>query len=247
MSSKSRIPLNFIFIGSLPIVAAGIFFLRPSGESKQKKDRPDGSYTTYHSSTGNTVINPTQISAPPTENGTQAATNLKTKASDRPSAEETDENKKRAEFWRGAKLPDELVTASLPVLQAAEPPIGSGSTRDTDFAKEVPGAFGAENEKFDYKRANELLYLWMTSDPEAASAWLSGQADFSTYDMAFGMIADSMALAGYPDIGNQWVDLIPSPKKREDARVGMYAGMYSRGEAIPAEIKGKVLNSDRID
>lgn len=87
----------------------------------------------------------------------------------------------------------------------------------------------------------------MTTEPDAASAWLSSQPDFSNYDMAFGMIADSMANAGFPDIGNQWVDLIPSPAKREDARVGMYAGMYSRGEKIPPEMDGKVANSDRID
>ena len=193
------------------------------------------------------MTNRTRISSPSTENDAKAATNLKTKASDRPSAEVTEGTNKRSEFWRGAKLPDELVAASLPLLQPAEPPPGSSVRSDTDFAREVPGAFGAEDEKFDYKRANELLYLWMTTDAQAASAWLSAQRDFSNYDMAFGMIADSMAYAGHPEIGNQWVDLIPSPKKRDDARVGMYAGMHSRGQKIPAEMAGKVANSDRID
>lgn len=247
MPSKSRIPRKFIFSGGLLIVAAGIFFVRPSGESAGKENRIHKSERAHDLSTGNIVNRSPQAPTHRPDDNTETPRNLKTKASDRPSAGESRESKRRAEFWRGAKLPEDLVAATLPVLRAAEPPSAPTAPDDIDFTTEVPGAFGDGQEKFDYKRANELLYLWMSTEPDAASAWISGQADFSTYDMAFGMIADSMAHAGYPDIGNQWVDLIPSPEKREDARVGMYAGMYSRGEEIPREMVGKVANSDKID
>lgn len=253
MSRQSRIPYSFMFVAGLLSVAVVIFFLRPSGESAGEEGEVLSLEKRNHSSTGHTVMSANQDTKYRThrrEEETDVTASLRTKASDRPSAEETEENKKRTEFWRGAKLPDDLMAASLPVLQAAERPPSSTSLTspsNADLSAAVPGAFQGQQEEFDYKRANELLYLWLTTEPEAASAWLSGQPDFSNYDMAFGMIADSMAHAGYPDIGNQWVDLIPSPDKREDARTGMYAGMVSRGENIPPEITAEVANSDRID
>jgi hypothetical protein len=248
MSSKSRIPRSAILIGvTFLVLIAASAFLRNVDETTEFEGAANIAANKSDRTTTISANGTSTASAPEATESGQTSRNLKTKASGRPSADESPEEKRRKEFWCGAKLPDELVAASLPLLQAAKAPASSPAKSNIDFSTEVPGAFGAEQEKFDYKRANELLYLWMTTEPDAASAWLSSQPDFSSYDMAFGMIADSMANAGFPDIGNQWVDLIPSPAKREDARVGMYAGMYSRGEKIPPQMAGKVANSDRID
>lgn len=180
------------------------------------------------------------------EAGITGEKNFKTKASQREQESGSNGLSARKEFWRGAKLPDDLIAASLPILEAAEPPASNASTIDRDFSNNVPSAFEDE-EAFDYKRANEELYLWLVTEPEAASAWLSGQKDLSKYDMAFGLVADAMGGAGRPDIGEEWAGLIPDSAKRNNALVDMYASMYSRGEPIPEKMRGQVIASDRID
>jgi|GEM_PF-3161992 len=182
----------------------------------------------------------------PNEKPDVQGTNLDTKFADRGKDSDTSVEASREKFWLGAKLPDGLLAASLPVLEAAVPPDSQALDREIDHSAEVSIAFGKED-TFDYKRANEILFLWLVTEPEAASAWLSEQADFSRYDMAFGLVADAMGQAGRADIGEQWTDLIPSPTKREDARVDMYAGVYSRGQDVPIEMLEQVITSDRID
>ncbi len=204
----------------------------------EKKTREDASISS--------IISRSKSAPPSVEAREKADQKVKTKSSDREADSNTSDEARRKKFWRGAILPDDLVAASLPVLQAAIPPASNGSEVKTDFAISVPVAF-ADEESFDFKRANEELYLWLVSDPQAASAWLSGQSDYSKYSMAFALVADAMGNADRPDIGEQWTNLIANPAVREDALVGMYAGMYSRRQPIPEHIRQRVLLSDRID
>lgn len=178
--------------------------------------------------------------------GEAAIERIKTKSADRSTDLEATGGNGKNEFWRSAKLPDDLVAASLPVLKAAVLPEPGASKGKSNFATDVPAAF-ANEEDFDYKRANEELYLWLVTEPEAASAWLSEQEDRSKYDMAFALVADAMGFAGRADLGDQWASLIPDPAKRESALVGMYAGMVSRNEAIPKNMRERVMESDQID
>ncbi|MFD2255708.1 hypothetical protein ACFSSA_03385 [Luteolibacter algae] len=154
---------------------------------------------------------------------------------------------KNGEFWSTAKLPSNLVVASLPILQAALTPAGNESADGaTDYATEVPAAFGGDGD-FDYRKANEDLYNWLLTDPQAATDWISGQSDYSKYDMAFGMIADTMALNGYLDTAKEWISLIPNRERQHDATINMYAGIYSRGGDVPSHLTNEIKNSDKID
>jgi len=179
-----------------------------------------------------------------------------TKPVDRDSQSHASAKTDKTRFWRQARIPDDLISASLPVLQAARIPelsksIGATSV-SADRTKQIAESLAAfqqetDDENIDYKRSNEELFLWLLEDPAEASEWLSEQEDFRKFEMAFGLIADTMGNAGYPETGKQWTDLIPSIEKRGDALADMYAGMLANGVPIPEEMHKQAMTSDRID